>query len=78
MNDIGYMVETPYSYPNLSVKENLKVYYKLRQLNNPYLIDNIIEKLKLNEYQHKKANVLSLAINNVLISKRHLFINLSY
>jgi len=59
-NDIGYLVETPYSYPNLSVKENLKVYYKLRQLKQPDLIDGIIEKLKLTEYQDKKAKVLSL------------------
>jgi len=59
-NDIGYLVETPYSYPNLSVKENLKVYYKLRQLSNPNLIDEIIEKLKLTSYKDKKAKVLSL------------------
>jgi ABC-2 type transport system ATP-binding protein len=59
-NDIGYLVETPYSYPNLSVTENLKVYYKLRQLTNPNLIDDIIEKLKLTNYKNKKAKVLSL------------------
>jgi len=59
-NDIGYLVETPYSYPNLSVIENLKVYYKLRQLTNPTLIDDIIEKLKLTKYKDKKAKVLSL------------------
>lgn len=59
-NDIGYLVETPCSYPNLSVRENLKVYYKLRQLSQPDLIDEIIKKLKLTEYQDKKANVLSL------------------
>lgn len=59
-NDIGYLVETPYSYPNLSVTENLRVYYKLRQLTNPKLVDDIIEKLKLTNYKDKKANVLSL------------------
>ena len=59
-NDIGYLVETPYSYPNLSVKENLKVYYKLRQLTIPTLIESIIEKLKLTKYKDKKAKVLSL------------------
>jgi ABC-2 type transport system ATP-binding protein len=59
-NDIGYLVETPYSYPNLSVAENLMVYYKLRQLTNPKLIDEIIEKLKLTGYRYKKAKVLSL------------------
>lgn len=59
-NDIGYMVETPYAYPNLSVIENLRVYYKLRQLNKPALIDAIIEKLKLTAYKDKKSKVLSL------------------
>lgn len=59
-NDIGYMVETPCSYPNLSVTDNLKVYYKLRQLTNPKLIDDIIGKLKLTNYKDKKAKVLSL------------------
>lgn len=59
-NDIGYLVETPYSYPNLTVKENLQVYYKLRQLKEPKLIDEIIENLKLTNYKDKKAKVLSL------------------
>jgi ABC-2 type transport system ATP-binding protein len=59
-NDIGYLVETPYAYPNLSVTENLKVYYKLRQLSNPTLIDDIIDRLRLTTYRDKKAKVLSL------------------
>ncbi len=59
-NDIGYLVETPYSYPNLSIVENLKVYYNLRQLKNQNLIDDIIDKLKLTKYKNKKAKVLSL------------------
>lgn len=58
--DIGYLVETPYSYPNLSVYENLKVIYKLRQLTNPKAIDDIIEKLKLTKYRNIKVNALSL------------------
>ncbi|MFN8348649.1 MAG: ABC transporter ATP-binding protein [Spirosomataceae bacterium] len=59
-NDIGYLVETPYSYPNLSVYENLQVIYKLRQLTNPKAIDDIIEKLKLTKYRNIKAQALSL------------------
>jgi ABC-2 type transport system ATP-binding protein len=59
-NDIGYLVETSYSYPNLTVKENLKVYYKLRQLTNPAIITDIIENLKLSPYIDKKAKFLSL------------------
>lgn len=59
-NDIGYLVETPYAYPNLSVLENLKVHYHLRQLKDPRLITNIVEKLGLGRYAHKKAGQLSL------------------
>ena len=59
-NDIGYLGETPYSYPNLSVYENLKVFYKLRQLTDPTAIDNIIENLKLTKYRNIKASALSL------------------
>lgn len=59
-NDIGYLVETPYSYPNLSVYENLKVFYKLRQLTKSSAIDDIIEKLKLTKNRNTKASALSL------------------
>jgi ABC-2 type transport system ATP-binding protein len=59
-NDIGYLVETPYAYPTLTVYENLKVYYHLRQLKNPAWIDIIIDQLKLSRYKHTKAKVLSL------------------
>lgn len=59
-NDVGYMVETPHAYPNLSVIENLEVYYQLRQLKNPYLLSDIIDKLKLTTFKHTKAKHLSL------------------
>ncbi|AHM60334.1 ABC transporter-like protein [Flammeovirgaceae bacterium 311] len=59
-NDIGYLVETPYAYPNLTVAENLKVYYQLRQLKHPGLITETIEKLKLGQYRDVKARHLSL------------------
>lgn len=59
-NEIGYLVETPYAYPELSVTENLKVYYKLRKLRNPELIDKIITKLKLTKYKDTRAKHLSL------------------
>ncbi|MBA4851983.1 ABC transporter ATP-binding protein [Emticicia sp. BO119] len=59
-NDVGYLVETPYAYPNLTVTQNLKIYYKLRGLENESLVDSIIEKLKLTKYKEKKAKELSL------------------
>lgn len=59
-NDIGYLVETPHAYPNLSVTENLKVYYHLRQLKDPSVITTIMGKLKLMPYRDVKARYLSL------------------
>lgn len=59
-NDIGYLVETPYAYPNLTVYENLRVMYALRQLTNPKAIDDIIERLKLSRYRNIKASALSM------------------
>lgn len=58
-NDVGYLVESAYSYPNLSVKENLKVYAKLRGLNKTS-VDEIIENLRLTKYKDIPAKNLSL------------------
>ena len=58
--DIGYMVEASNSYPNLSVEENLKVYYHLRGLRDEKLIDNVINTLQLAQYRYKKAQHLSM------------------
>lgn len=57
-NSIGYMVETPYAYPNLSVIENLKVYAKLRNLSEQNIYE-VIERLYLTMYKDKKAANLS-------------------
>lgn len=59
-NEVGYMVETPYSYPDLTVKENLEVCYRLRGLKEKKQIDNIIQVLQLDPYKDKKAKYLSL------------------
>lgn len=59
-NRIGYLVETPFSYPQLTVYENLEICYQLRGLTNPQCIDEVIERLKLTPYRNKKAGVLSL------------------
>ncbi len=58
--DIGYMVEAPDSYPNLSVKENLKVYFHLRGLRDEKMIDIVINTLQLTQYRNKKAQHLSM------------------
>ncbi|KPJ96407.1 MAG: bacitracin ABC transporter ATP-binding protein [Gammaproteobacteria bacterium SG8_11] len=59
-NDIGYLVETPHSYPNLTVTENLEVIYRLRGLKNISLINEVIKKLQLTRYKDQKEKYLSL------------------
>lgn len=57
---VGYMVETPYSYPELTVEENLNIISKLRLIDDPREVLRIIDTLKLTRYQHTKAGKLSL------------------
>lgn len=56
---VGYLVEIPYSYPNLSVKENLEIIRRLRFIKDKRSVDSIIEKLQLQRYRHRKAKHLS-------------------
>jgi ABC-2 type transport system ATP-binding protein len=56
----GYLVEVPYSYPDLSVRENLDLFRHLRMINEPGCIDQIIEKLSLGQYREVIAKNLSL------------------
>ena len=59
-NEVGYLVETPYAYPNLTVRENLEVFHRLRGLKDKSQIDKIITVLQLDQYRNKKAKYLSL------------------
>ncbi len=59
-NDVGYLVETPYSYPDLSVKENLEVFFRLRGLTDKTFLNEVIEKLHLEQYTDRKAKYLSM------------------
>lgn len=59
-NDIGYIVESVHAYPNLTVRENLELFFNIRKLKDKNLLDSIIEKLKLSEYQNVIAKNLSL------------------
>jgi len=56
---VGYLVEIPYSYPNLSVKENLEIIRRLRFIKDNRSVDRIIEKLQLQRYSNRKAKHLS-------------------
>ncbi len=59
-NDVGYIVETPHSYPELTVRENLEIVCRLRGVGNKKCVDWIMNKLKLEEYASRKAMHISL------------------
>lgn len=58
--DVGYIAETPYSYPELTVKENLEIIRQLRGIKDKSCVNWIIKKLKLEDYGARKAKHLSL------------------
>ena len=58
--NIGYLVEIPYSYPNLTVRENLEIIRRLRLIQDKTAVDTVIDKLQLNAYARRKAKHLSL------------------
>lgn len=58
--ETGYLVEIPYSYPELTVRENLEIFRKLRLLPDKTAVDKIMEKLNLTQYANRKAAHLSL------------------
>ena len=59
-NEMGYIIETPYSYPELTVQENLEIVSTLRGIRNKDVIDWVTEKLKLDQYKDKQVKHLSL------------------
>ncbi len=58
--ETGYLVEIPYSYPNLTVKENLEIIKRLRFIDDRTAVDSIMHQLKLTEYANRKVKNLSL------------------
>lgn len=59
-NNVGHLVEIPYSYPELTVWENLEIFRRLRLLDNREPMDEILEKLYLGPYRNTKVRNLSL------------------
>jgi ABC-2 type transport system ATP-binding protein len=57
---VGYLVETPHAYPELTVRENLQVFRRLRGLGDPQAVERIIEQLTLTPYANQRAGTLSL------------------
>lgn len=58
--EIGYLVEIPYSYPDLTVKENLEIIRRLRFIEDKNAVFSIMDKLKISGYANRKAKNLSL------------------
>jgi ABC-2 type transport system ATP-binding protein len=56
---VGYMVETPEAYPELSVRENLEIMRRLRPGTLPKIVDDVIERLGLSNYADRRAGTLS-------------------
>ncbi len=77
---VGYLVESPFSYGQLTVKENLELYAKLHLMNKKNrfkkkekydsngqnTIEKVIDKLKLTKYKDVKAKNLSSGNNQRL------------
>ncbi len=57
---VGYLVETPHSYPELTVRENLEVARRLHPGTPRAAIDQTIERLALTAYADRRAGNLSL------------------
>lgn len=58
--EIGHLVEIPYSYPDLTVKENLEIIRRLRFISDKKAVESIIDRLGLTPYANRKAGNLSL------------------
>jgi len=57
---VGYLVETPSSYPELTVWENLEIMRRLHQIPDKKSVEAVIDKLRLTSYKNRKAGHLSL------------------
>jgi ABC-2 type transport system ATP-binding protein len=56
---VGYLVETPFSYPELTVWENIEIIRRLRQMPDKKVVEAFIDKLRLISYRDIKAKNLS-------------------
>ncbi len=57
---VGYLVETPHAYPELTVRENLEAARRLHPGTPQQAVGEIIERLALGAYADRRAGTLSL------------------
>ncbi|HVR44507.1 MAG TPA: ABC transporter ATP-binding protein [Thermoanaerobaculia bacterium] len=70
---VGYLVETPHAYPELTVRENLEAMRRLRPGTPPRAVEQIIERLGLAPWAGRRARTLSLGNAQRLGLARALF-----
>lgn len=56
---VGYLVESPSAYPELSVRENLDVARRLQGIKNPKVVDDVMQDLTIATYANRAAGTLS-------------------
>lgn len=59
-SQVGYLVESPSAYPELTVRENLEVVRRLRKVDDRSCVDNAIDLFGLRPYADRRARALSL------------------
>ncbi|MBA3823460.1 MAG: ABC transporter ATP-binding protein [Ktedonobacterales bacterium] len=57
---VGYLVETPYAYPELTVRENLEIARRLHVVADPHAVQRTLEHVGLLPYADRRAGTLSL------------------
>jgi ABC-2 type transport system ATP-binding protein len=57
---VGYLVETPHAYPELTVRENLEIARRLHLVADPRAVDRALDRFGLGPYAHARAGTLSL------------------
>ena len=59
-SQVGYLVETPSAYPELTVRENLEVVRRLRKIPDRGAVEDAIDLFGLRSYADRRARTLSL------------------
>lgn len=57
--NVGHLVE-PYSYPELTVRDNLEMFRRLHNISDKNSVDSVMDKLQLTAYENRKSKNLSL------------------
>jgi ABC-2 type transport system ATP-binding protein len=57
---VGQLVEAPHAYPELTVRENLELIRRLRQVADPQAVARTLDRLALALYADRRASTLSL------------------